>query len=381
MKRGIIDIIDAKRGTTQISKIMRGTVLIWEKIVAAVGGLADYIARVLADYGVVENETQLDLEVDFTSQDYLDAIAIYNPNGGYRTGKIYDVRDTDNTSPNDLTVTGGGGTRFLADGTLEVVPFEMPKIDYSTGQAAFLIEPARTNYELNSNTLSDWKPESFGSITANQVGITGNADDAVFIESTNTSGSFSIRMYPYLNNFASTILKISAWIKKDNDESRFIEFFIISNGDGGVESRRIVQINTKTGANTYRSLSYADGTIAVLDRGDWWELVWISHIPIVRISHFTFSPAISTTFGTYEAGATGSCILGHIGLYNSSTVNETPIITNGVVVTRTALSASIPVPAGVTSIEEKVNGVVNTITTIPATYTMPNGAVEYVKFR
>jgi len=35
MKRGIIDIIDAKRGTTQISKIMRGTVLIWEKVVSA----------------------------------------------------------------------------------------------------------------------------------------------------------------------------------------------------------------------------------------------------------------------------------------------------------------------------------------------------------
>ena len=31
MKRGITNITDAKRGTAQISKIMRGTVLIWEK--------------------------------------------------------------------------------------------------------------------------------------------------------------------------------------------------------------------------------------------------------------------------------------------------------------------------------------------------------------
>ena len=36
MKRGITDIIDAKRGTTQISKIMRGIVLIWEKVSAPV---------------------------------------------------------------------------------------------------------------------------------------------------------------------------------------------------------------------------------------------------------------------------------------------------------------------------------------------------------
>ena len=35
MKIGLTDIIDAKRGTTQISKIMRGTVLIWEKVVSA----------------------------------------------------------------------------------------------------------------------------------------------------------------------------------------------------------------------------------------------------------------------------------------------------------------------------------------------------------
>jgi len=35
MKRGLTDIIDAKIGTTQISKIMRGTVLIWEKVVSA----------------------------------------------------------------------------------------------------------------------------------------------------------------------------------------------------------------------------------------------------------------------------------------------------------------------------------------------------------
>lgn len=34
MKKGLKNILDAKRGTTQISKIMRGTVLIWEKVSA-----------------------------------------------------------------------------------------------------------------------------------------------------------------------------------------------------------------------------------------------------------------------------------------------------------------------------------------------------------
>jgi len=35
MKIGLTEIIDAKKGTTQISKIMRGTVLIWEKVISA----------------------------------------------------------------------------------------------------------------------------------------------------------------------------------------------------------------------------------------------------------------------------------------------------------------------------------------------------------
>jgi len=34
MKIGLKNILDAKRGTTQISKIMRGTILIWEKVSA-----------------------------------------------------------------------------------------------------------------------------------------------------------------------------------------------------------------------------------------------------------------------------------------------------------------------------------------------------------
>jgi len=35
MKIGLTEIIDAKIGTTQISKIMRGTILMWEKVVSA----------------------------------------------------------------------------------------------------------------------------------------------------------------------------------------------------------------------------------------------------------------------------------------------------------------------------------------------------------
>lgn len=118
MKRGLTDIVNAMRGSTQIAKIMRGTTLIWQFAVAVVDYFTGYKARVEADYGYLEDETQLQVEV-VAGTEYDNAIAIYNPNGGHRAGKIYDVRDTDNTSPYDLTVTGGGGTRINVAGLVD----------------------------------------------------------------------------------------------------------------------------------------------------------------------------------------------------------------------------------------------------------------------
>ena len=144
MKRGITNITDAKRGITQISKIMRGTVLIWEKVVAwAQIVVDDYETRVLADSGIVEDKPVLQTELELgTEQDYLDAIDIYNPNGGYKTNTIYDVR---NSNPKDFMVVGGGGTRVDKNGSTVAVAMNTPKIDYSTGKAAFRIERVGTN--------------------------------------------------------------------------------------------------------------------------------------------------------------------------------------------------------------------------------------------
>ena len=355
--------------------------LFWETVVTVVNTLEDYIARVLADSGIVENETQLDLEVDFTSQAYLDAIAIYNPNGGKKVGKIYDVRDTDNTSPNDLTVTGGGGTRFLADETLEAVPFEMPKIDYSTGKAAFLIESEKTNHfthSYNPILAANWETTIGGTNVLNEVGITGIANTAVTLNDTSTGTYYSLQNNS-LYNFGTIKAAFSFWIKKDNNETRFPEIYLRATASGtNTVYQQLTQLNTKTGAFGFRA--YNEMQVIVNDRGLWWEVVITPTVDVYATTQFVIRPAMSTTIGTYTNAATGSIILGHVGVYNTAKTNFTPIITNGAAVTRTALSASIPVPAGVTSIEEKVDGVINTITTIPATYTMPNGAVEYVKF-
>jgi len=373
MKRGLTDIIDVKRGSTQINKIMRGTTLIWQLVVEAWANIVAlaYKDRVEANYGIVEDVVTLEAELDLgTEQDYLDAIAIYNPNGGYRTGKIYDVRDTDNTSPNDLTVTGGGGTRFLADGTLEAVSLDKPKIDYSTGQAAFLIEPARTN--LMTHFLGGDGYNLTG--IRDQNNIVGTPNVGATYTSLGSSGNKAHGNYNTGDSISYTYV---LWIKKDQDETRFPIFRV---GDANGARMSQVSLNTKTGAFNLMINNNAT-EVLVIDRNDWWEVRIIrTEIEVITGWRVQIFPSYGSSLTSVSGGGTGSIVIGYIGAYSDRVLSSTPIITNGAVVTRTALSASITVPAGVTSIEEKVNGVVNTITTIPTTYTMPNGAVEYVKF-
>jgi len=378
MKIGLTEIIDAKIGTTQINKIMRGTVLIWEKVVAVVNTLADYIARVLAASGIVENETQLDLEVDFTSQAYLDAIAIYNPNGGKKVGKIYDVRDTDNTSPNDITVTGGGGTRLLADGTLEAVPFEMPKIDYSTGSAKFLIEPERTNNFTYYNGKAGLNAPQGGAITDNVISAPHLTDMASnFLE----SGTGNHGIFESNGTSRNATYAISFYVKKLG--RRYIGLQSWYNTDIGAVA--YFDLDTGTSVGTYSESSGYSVTDPKIEAvSDGWYRISAKFTSGSTVSYYGIASMdyLWTSGTSYDNGYVGDSAKGFYfyGRQEELTSLTSLIQSNGTATTRTAAVASIPVPAGVTSIEEKVDGVINTITTIPATYTMPNGAVEYVKF-
>jgi len=269
-----------------------------------------------------------------TEAQYNAAIAIYHPTGGRKVGKIYDIRDTDNTSPNDLTVSGGGGTRFLADGTLETVPFEMPKIDYSTGQAAFLIEPARTNYISDQNI--NFFEKSGATVSVHPTIKSPIDGDAYHIQAASVGAS----AYVYLSGAVSS---------------------------GQVQS---IFIRSLSGVQTIAILNHnSQGVVQIDENWKRFEALYVAG-----------SPGATNFYAVDFRGGSTTDVLVALPQLEDGINATTPIITNGSAVTRTALSASITVPAGVTSIEEKVDGVVNTITTIPATYTMPNGALEYVKF-
>jgi hypothetical protein len=343
--------------------------------------IADYTVRVEGDSGSVENAEELAIFLDTLTEDsYNNATAIYNANAGYKSDKIYDVRDTDNTSPYDITATGGGGTRFNEAGEVESVTGSVT-IDYSTGKAAFLITPTRTNYFTYSYDLTYAGGYSVEK-TLDEVGITGNANTATTLA--NNTGVAGNKVIAGSGNFYYQVF--SNWVKKDNNESRFPAFRFAANNNGSYKNMFL--LNTKTGAILQVE---NDGTgscvYEVKDRGNWWEIRVKIGDGVAKIASpwATQFPAYTNVWAAGAVNSTtGSIVVGHVQVSGSDSITSfisTPIITNGSIVTKTSTDISISVPAGVTEIEEKVDGIVNIITSIPSTYTFPIGSVEYVIFR
>jgi hypothetical protein len=81
---------------------------------------------------------------------YNDASLVITPNG-FKVGKLYAVKGA------DLNVTRAtSATRVNANGIIETVASNVPRIDYSGGGCpSILVEPQRTNSLLNSATVAN----------------------------------------------------------------------------------------------------------------------------------------------------------------------------------------------------------------------------------
>lgn len=84
---------------------------------------------------------------------YTDASLIVTPNS-YKAGKLYSLKPTDGTGDLDV-VRATTATRVNADGLIESVAINEPRLDYSNGCPSILVEPQRTNLILQSTTLSN----------------------------------------------------------------------------------------------------------------------------------------------------------------------------------------------------------------------------------
>jgi len=299
--------------------------------------------RVLADGGTfVENE------LPTISQD---ASLVLTPNA-YKSGKLYSAVPNDGTG--DFTVDRNSTATYIdKDGLIKTALANVPRIDWSTGEAALLVEPQSTNlitYSEDFNHTS-WSKLNGTIVTPNNAISPNGLMNATLIEFQNIGGNSYIFNITNVGD-VDKVLSFGFWFKK-----------VLGEGSLGIQN--------STGQAGVMNL---DMSLLSSD----WEYITPSHYALTIISQFNSGSSSNAGIFLRTIGFQSKFYLWGAQLEQASTASSY-IPTNGAIVTRLADDISAPTPAGVTSITETKNGVEQTpITTIPATYSLPVGNINKV---
>jgi hypothetical protein len=224
----------------------------------------------------------------------------------------------------------------------------IPRIDYSNGSCpSILVEPQRTNVLTYSNNLNNgvWY---LGNVTKTngQVSPTSTNNEGWLLNKTATGVDGVV-----FNGFGISTLSIytfSWYILKDNNTSRFPEFYLrLNNG----EREQYVQLNTKTGALGVRiATSGCTRSITSSPDGLWWRLTLTNPAPSTNggDNRHGVRPAAGTTLGVYNINATGSVIVygaqTEAGTYATSyipTTSSAAVTRNADIISKTGISSLI----------------------------------------
>ncbi len=214
------------------------------------------------------------------------------------------------------------GTNFDENALLVTAATNEPRFDHDpvTGAAlGLLIEEARTNLCLQSEDFSttwvDAAATSAGISTNTTVAPDGNTTADTLTDDSAVNFEGLKQTFTVAND--STSWTVTAYIKKDSDETRFPELQIRLLD--GTDQKVIVSLNTSTGAILERS-SIGTTVISVQDAGDYWRLratVDNNTSGNVTLEVLLF-PAVGITLGTNAVTATGSIIVWGAQLENAA---------------------------------------------------------------
>lgn len=290
---------------------------------------------------VIDTGATLDRKLRFVQED-LDAEAttptLMWVNSAHKDSDLYSVLPTDGSG--DFNIATQSNKWVIGeDGLLTEVLAGQPAYSYENGKAQLLVEPERTNLCAYSG-FNTWVNQQY--LTYN-VAISPNGTmDAVLFSH---QGGASPQIYLYCNYIQGVQYTASIWVKSDGTPQ--IEHTLFSNG-GATSSVNFTPTNEWQRIETTGISFDSNGAIAVAKNS---------------------SSATPASFYIWHAQL-------EIG---GNKTSEIP--TNGSEITRLADNISVTTPAGITEITETINGVDNVITTIPTTYTMPNGLIDKITMR
>jgi len=211
---------------------------------------------------------------------------------------------------------------------------DMPRLNYSSGRCSLLLEPSRTNLIVQSEYFgSGWQ--------SNQTTITSNTHispegvlNASTIADTNTTDVEEIQ-YRF-SPVAGASYALSLFIKKDEDTTRFPEFFF-RNYNGGTEESIVVRLNTQTGEKYDRAIAGSPTSNVINFSDDYWRLIITlteSNTGNNQLRLYIRPAAASTIDGPNSNLATGSIVAYGLQLEQDATYPTSYIPTYGVSQTR-----------------------------------------------
>ena len=167
-------------------------------------------SRVSTDGGTLDNEVGLNI-------DDLDDTASFTmiPNA-YKDGTLYSVLPEDASGDFDV-VRGSSATRVNSLGLIEEVSSNEPRIDYTSGSPALLIEPQATNLLAYSNDFTTYNNViSRFTITPNAIVSPDGTLNATKLEKNTSSGTAVLRASGL--NTIGVQYTISVYAKKGNSD-------------------------------------------------------------------------------------------------------------------------------------------------------------------
>jgi len=227
--------------------------------------------------------------------------------------------------------------------------FDIPRVDYSTGTASLLVEPARTNSILQSSNLLTFSTTTAGVIrTSGQIspGVTNNAFKIIAGAENNKFAIYSSDVVTIIGNTysVSIFLKSAEYSKaafRDGYTGKYVSFNLN------------LKTQLDTNGPTVKLEDYANGYVRVIITYVSTSILNNNYFFILNDSYTTGTPDTYTFTGNGTSGLFMWSPQHELGSYATSYIPTTtiPLTRNADVISKTGISSLINSQAGTMFIE------------------------------
>ena len=279
---------------------------------------------------------------------------------GYNDSVVYSILPSDGSGDFSFD-RGTSATRVNKDGLIETVSEDYPRLDWFNSDCpSLLLEGLKTNTQTHSET-STGKSLTGATLTNDKATSPTGEYNAMELKEDTSTGKHRF----FTGNVTvvdSTTYTLSFFVKKNSD-NRFI--FINAGGLIGVSGSFNLDTQAVTGGVQLFE-TYPNG----------WYRIGITE---EASSNVTGGYFVQLQQGTTDASYTGDESSVFVWGLQFEEGNLSSYIKTTTATTREADACSVTTPSGVTRIVETFsNNTTNTITSIPATYTISSGKVKKV---